>query len=208
VTNSKTEHIYVGVTTKSIEERKEDHIQRIGKTYSGAFQEAINTYGVDAFKWEQIDTAIDNNELAKKEKEYIIKYNSKEKGYNSDSGGGIQKTVYQYDIITGRLIQEHSNLTIAGTEIGLNKQSLSNVCLSVNKVCKGFYWTYDYLEKFTPLKDNRKKKVLQYNIQGKFIKEFGSVAEASKNTGINKSCIAKVCRLERKTSGGYIWKYF
>ncbi|WP_394345717.1 hypothetical protein [Gelidibacter gilvus] len=39
------------------------------------------------------------------------------------------------------------------------------------------------------------------------IAEYESVAEASRQTGISKSCISKVCRGERKQSGGYIWKY-
>lgn len=207
VTNKETEEIYVGITTKSLEDRKKDHLKKSNKGKSYAFQNVIATYGEDAFKWEQIDTAVTIDELAKKEKEYILEYNSKEEGYNSDSGGGIQKTVYQYDILTGSLINKYSNLTNAGAVVGLNKQDLSKVCLSVNKVSKGFYWTYDYVEKFIPLKDKRKKKVYQYNIQGEFIDEFESVSEASKKTGLNKSSIAKVCRGERNSCGGYFWKF-
>lgn len=207
VTNKETEEVYIGITTKSIEDRKKDHLKKSKKGKSYAFQNAIATYGAEAFKWEQIDTAVSTNELAKKEKEYILEYNSNEEGYNSDSGGGFQKTVYQYDIATGKLVNKHSSLTNAGAVIGLNKQDLSSVCLSVNKVSKGFYWTYDYVDEFIPQKDNRRKKVIQYNIQGKFIDEFKSVSEASKLTGCNKTSIAKVCRGERKSCGGYLWKF-
>ncbi|TXD46053.1 GIY-YIG nuclease family protein [Polaribacter sp. IC073] len=139
VTNKESEEVYIGATSKTLEERKKDHLKKSKKGKSYAFQNAIATYGADAFKWEQIDTAITTDELAKKEKEYILEYNSKEEGYNSDSGGGIQKTVYQYDIITGELVDSYSNLTISGAVVGLNKQDLSKICLSVNKVCKGFY---------------------------------------------------------------------
>lgn len=200
VTNQVNNKIYIGATTKSIEDRQKDHLKKVTKGKSYAFQNAIATYGIDNFKWEQIDTAITKDELAKKEKEYILEYNSKEKGYNSDSGGGIQKTVYQYNIKTGKLVNKYSNLTLAGAVFGLSKQDLS-------KVCKGFYWTYDYIDKFVPLNDKRKKKVCQYNLQGEFIKEFKSVAEASRQTGFNKTSIAKVCRGERKTCGGFVWKY-
>ena len=207
VINIETEEVYVGITSKSLEERRKDHLKKSKKGKSYAFQNAIATYGADAFKWEQIDTAITIDELAKKEKEYILEYNSKEEGYNSDCGGGIQKTVYQYDILTGELVDKYSNLTIAGSVIGLNKKELSSVCLSVNKICKGFYWTYDYVDKFIPSKDNRKKKVCQYNLQGEFVNEFESVSEASRQTSCNKTSIAKVCRGERKTCGDYIWSY-
>ena len=207
VTNNVNGKVYVGVSTKSLEERKKDHMKNSNKGKSYVFQNAIATYGIDAFKFEQIDTALTTDELAKKEKEYILEYDSNVNGYNSDSGGGIQKTVYQYDMLTGVLVNKYSNLTDASATIGLNKQDLSKVCLSVNKASKGFYWTYDYLERFIPLEDKRKKKVHQYNIEGEFINEFESVSEASKQTRINKSCIAKVCRGERKSSGGYLWKF-
>jgi hypothetical protein len=96
VTNLETGEAYIGATTRSIEERKADHIQKANKGVGGYFQEAIGTYGPDSFSWEQIDTANNSNELAEKEKQYILQYNSKDKGYNADSGGGFMKTVYQY----------------------------------------------------------------------------------------------------------------
>jgi group I intron endonuclease len=207
VTNKESSKVYVGITTKSLEDRKKDHLKKSKNGKSYAFQNAIATYGVDNFRWEQIDTAVTTDELAAKEKEYILKYNSKEEGYNSDCGGGIQKTVYQYDFITGKLVDKYTNLTKAGSVIGSNKQDLSSVCLSVNKVCKGFYWTYDYVDKFIPRKDNRRKKVIQSNMQGEYIDEFVSASEASKCTGCNKTSIAKTCRGERKSCGGFLWKY-
>jgi hypothetical protein len=49
------------------------------------------------------------------------------------------------------------------------------------------------------------KPVLQYSKDGTFIKEYGSVQEAINETGIlHVSC---ACRGDRKTAGGYIWKY-
>ncbi len=98
-------------------------------------------------------------------------------------------------------------MSVAGAVVGLTKQGLSNVCLSVNKVCKGFYWTYDYIDTFFLLKDLRRNKVRQFTLDGEFVNEFDSVSEASKQTGYNKTSIAKVCRRERKSSGGYHWKY-
>ena len=205
--NTQNSYVYVGATTKSLEDRKKDHLQRVGKTYSVTFQEAISTYGAGVFSWEQIDTAINNDELAQKEKEYILKYNSKEEGYNSDEGGGIQKTVYQYDIITGKLLNKYSNLTDAGNVINLTKQHLSKVCLGVNKAFRGYYWSYEYKEPFASDVDNRKKKVSKYSLEGILIETYKSIAEASKITRINKTSIAKVCRGERKSSGNFLWKF-
>ena len=61
---------YVGASTKGIEERKKDHINKSNSINATYFQEAIRTFGADAFEWEQIDTASTVNELAEKEAEY------------------------------------------------------------------------------------------------------------------------------------------
>lgn len=207
-TNLKNGKVYIGATIKDAEQRKKDHLLKAKSSSNLKFHKAISTYGAEAFKWSQIDTAVNNDDLAQKEKEYILKYNSKEDGYNSDEGGGIQKTVYQYDIINGRLLHKYSNLTDAGNAINATKQDLSKVCLSVGKFYKGFYWSYDYVDKFIPQKDYRRKSVSKYTIDDNlFIKKYNSIIEAHKDTGVNKSCIAKVCRKERKTAGGFIWKY-
>lgn len=52
------------------------------------------------------------------------------------------------------------------------------------------------------------KKVQQIKVQsGEIIAVFDSVSSASQNCGINKTSIAKCCRGEQKTAGGFFWKY-
>lgn len=50
------------------------------------------------------------------------------------------------------------------------------------------------------------KKVLMI-LNGEVINTFYGTGEASRQTGINNSHIASVCRGKRKTAGGYKWKY-
>ncbi len=52
-----------------------------------------------------------------------------------------------------------------------------------------------------------KKPVLQIGLDGSLIKEWGSAAEASKETGIDFSKISACCRGKRKTTGGYRWSF-
>ena len=52
-----------------------------------------------------------------------------------------------------------------------------------------------------------KKSVAQYTIDGLFIKEFVNITEAAKETGAIRQHISKCCRGERKSTGGYSWKY-
>lgn len=207
VTNKENGEVYIGATTNSLIARKNDHTERAIREENNKFHVAMSVYGTWAFSWEQIDTAITINELADKEKKYIIEYNSKEEGYNSDSGGGFKKTVYQYDISTGKLIEKYDSLDDASKAINSKKQDISRACLSVNNLYCGYYWSYEHKSSFAPKKDSRKKKVVKISNRGNVIETYNSISEASKKTSINKSSIAKVCRGDRKTAGGYIWKY-
>jgi hypothetical protein len=205
--NEFTGESYVGATTNSIEQRKLDHQERANRGELNKFHEAISTYGAEAFTWQQVDTANSIDELAQKEKAYILQYDSKESGYNSDAGGGFKKTVYQYDIETGKLVDQYECLEDAGKQINVTKQHISRACLSVNNIYEGFYWSYEYMEPFTPKKDARKKEVLKCSMDGKVLTKYNSVSEASKENNLSKTSISRVCRGERESSGGYIWKY-
>ena len=205
VTNQRTEEAYIGITTRSIEERKADHIKKANKGTGGHFQEAIVTYGADAFRWEQIDTATSSNELAEKEKKYILQYDSKENGYNSDSGGGFNKVVYQFDL-EGNLIASFDGLKEIQLTLGHDKRRVSNACLTAT-VWKGHFWSYSQNNTFKPATDNRKKQVTQFTLDGAIIAKYSSVSEASRITGISKTCISRCSRNEREQSGGFIWNY-
>ncbi|WP_278034973.1 NUMOD1 domain-containing DNA-binding protein [Flavobacterium nitratireducens] len=204
--NVKTGEIYIGATTQSIESRKNDHIQKSKSGSNNKFHIAINKYGSDSFNWVQIDTATTPDELASKEIKYISENNSFENGYNSDKGGGIKKSIYQYNL-DGKLINTFKDLKSAAQIINVKKQYLSRACWNNNHTLRGYLWSYEYKEPFLTITDKRKKQVIQYNLNGEEITRFKSVTDASKETGISNTGIAKCCRGERKTSGGFIWNY-
>ena len=205
--NELTGEVYIGATTNSMHQRKLDHTERAKRGEQGQFQKAIGTYGPEAFSWTQIDTANSNDELAKKEKEYVIQYDSKENGYNSDSGGGIQKTVYQYAIEEGSLVNTFDCLESAANVVSASKRSISSACIGINNTCKGYYWSYSLSIPFNLQDDRRSKKVIQLDLNGVVIAEYKSVSNASKATGVSKTCISRVCRKERNHSGGFRWSY-
>ena len=49
--------------------------------------------------------------------------------------------------------------------------------------------------------------IVQLSLVGDFVREWPSCAEASRQLGISSTHIGRVCRNERKTAGGYIWKF-
>jgi group I intron endonuclease len=205
VENKLTGEVYIGATKNSIHQRKLDHTERANRGEKGEFQEAIGTYGPEAFTWTQIDTASTTDELAQKEKAYVIQYDSKSNGYNSDAGGGIKKTTYQYSL-DGSLVNTYDCLQSAANAVSAGKTSIGNACTGQNKTCKGYVWSYSSTYPMN-LTDERRKTVIQMDLDGRILQKYKSVAEASKHTGISKTCISRCCRGEREKSGGFKWKY-
>lgn len=50
------------------------------------------------------------------------------------------------------------------------------------------------------------KPVLQFTLDGEFVREWESTMECGRN-GFNQGHVAECCRGERKSHKGYIWKY-
>ena len=58
------------------------------------------------------------------------------------------------------------------------------------------------------MNDKKKSKpVIQYTIDGEFIKEFPSSKEAERQTGIFQSNIVACLKGRQKSARGYVWKY-
>lgn len=51
------------------------------------------------------------------------------------------------------------------------------------------------------------KKVLQFDLDWNFIKEFWSIKEVTNSYNINQSSISNACAWRKKTAIGFIWKY-
>ena len=207
VENTENGWVYIGSTTTSVEVRMIDHFTKAENQTGHYFHQEIATYGPASFTWEQIDTASSNDELAQIEKQYIEQYDSYRNGYNSDSGGGFKKTVYQYSIDDGTLTGTFDCLDSAARAVSADKKAISKACLNVNNLYNGFYWSYEYTEPFVPNYDARRKEVIQMDMEGNIVAVYKSVAEASESTGANRSSIAKCCRDEYKSASGFRWKY-
>jgi len=51
------------------------------------------------------------------------------------------------------------------------------------------------------------KKILQFDLEGNFIKEWKSITEAGKNTNTNRVSISYCASGKQKRAGSFIWKY-
>lgn len=56
-------------------------------------------------------------------------------------------------------------------------------------------------------KERKVKKVNQYDLNGKFIKQWDFIKNIGAELNISCSHVSAVCRGKRHTAGGYIWRY-
>jgi len=91
--NNLTGDSYIGSTTKEIELRLQDHLQKSAKKVDNKFHKAIENFGSQAFEIELLDEAETTDELAQKDIHYIEDYNSIQEGYNSHRGAAFTRTI-------------------------------------------------------------------------------------------------------------------
>lgn len=89
VTNKIDQKIYIGKTTKLLEERKAGHLYDVKYGSGTHFHNALRKYGSKYFDWQVIDQASTVQELNEKEKYWIQFYKSFDPafGYNLTLGG-------------------------------------------------------------------------------------------------------------------------
>lgn len=105
VTNLKNNKVYIGQSTRSLNERKRFHYLEAKHIHDNTyFHNALRKYQPEDFKWEILESDIDNQvDLDKLETHYIQQYQStnRDKGYNlksGGSGGGINDTAIKKKI--------------------------------------------------------------------------------------------------------------
>ena len=72
--------------------------------------------------------------------------------------------------------------------------------------CDNWYNSH-YGKHIENVKEKHYKKIVQYDKNMQFIKKWNSILSASIQNNIDSSSITKVCKGNRKTAGGYIWRY-
>lgn len=124
---------------------------------------------------------------------------------NKNEGGGGITHHSTYTRIKMSHPKPHS-----GKNISKSKKGMTSVTLGKTWKCKNII-TQETKDKIYTVERNNKiskklsKPVIQYDLNGNFIKEWSSITEARLKTNINK--IDKVARGEGKTAGGFKWEY-
>lgn len=122
-------------------------------------------------------------------------------------------SILQYSV-DGTLIQEWPCITDA--EETLKIYHIGAVCNGKRKFAGGYIWKYKKEDTNTSKikqKDNSSintlntVSILQYDIEGTFLREFNTIKEASELTGTRQSSIAYCLKNKHKQANNFIWKY-
>lgn len=89
ITNDVNEKVYIGQTTKSLDQRITNHRNSMISGVDTHLYRAMRKYGWDKFHFEVIATTEDQDSLNDMEAYFIQKYNSISNGYNMAPGGSI-----------------------------------------------------------------------------------------------------------------------
>lgn len=150
ITNKVNNKQYVGLTTKTIQERFWAHKYAASKNRGYYLHNAIRKYGENNFIVEHLDTAENLIELKKKEIFYIHKYNTYEHGYNLTKGGDFSSN-------SGYLIAEDKDSNIM--RVTCSEFNERDDLISVNK------------NKITIFKDSENKRVSSEEYKNKWFEQ-------------------------------------
>ena len=150
---------YVGQTTRTLEQRWIEHCSKSsGCVY---LHNAIEKYGRQNFKVEQIDIALDQEELDYKEMQYIELYNTlAPNGYNLDLGGKGGRNVsgelnpmfgkkrpevgLRNKTTKGKAVAQYPSIREAERQTGIDNAWISACCRGKYgyKTAGGYVWKY------------------------------------------------------------------
>jgi len=147
---------------------------------------------------------------------YIGKHNGKNSSYK---GSGIEwkkdlkkyvknfKKEIQTDIL--EYVDDISKLNKREV-YWLNKFDVVNNPLFYNKTNKsyGVCKTEEHTKLKQSLASPKRKSILQYDLEGNFIKEWNCMNDASKKLKISVGDLTNVCKNRQKTAGKFQWFYY
>ena len=147
----------------------------------------------------------------------IEKHLSKKKLEKHLSVNYRRPPVLQYDK-AGKLVGCYPSIAKAATQTKIIPSSIGSCCSGKVKTAGGYYWkrqdgskaekTLSHKElEALKLTSHKKKAVLQYDTQGKLLKKYPSIAEASRQTGTSLCGIVRCCKGANKQAGGFLWQY-
>ena len=210
--------IYIGITTKQPEKRWGNNgigYKPSGKSYESHFYNAIQKWGWDSFLHIILIENIPLYQAEIIERELIKKYDATNRNYGYNralggaGGGGRHKKVNQYDL-DGKYIQTWDSINDAGVYINRPATNITACCKGSRKTLANYQWRFfddvkntDDIEPY----QNNIKSILQYDLNGKFIKLWQSAREIYNTLGFQIDTVQAACCGTHASACGFQWRY-
>lgn len=196
---SPTNKVYIGQTINL--SRRESEYKKIQCKAQPKLFYSLKKHGWEQHKFEIVEYCA--LEQLNEREVYWKKYFINELGWNKvlfcelyDNGGGPKS--------------ESTRKKIGESNKGIPKPRSEETKQKHKQTLKdgGFWWGHKLGGKGTP-RIKLKKPVLQYDLQGNFIKEWTSQSDAEMNYSKDrdKDNIGACCRGKQKSAYGYLWKF-
>jgi len=196
IKNLKNNKIYIG-SSVDIRNRWRNHLfwLRNNRHYNSHLQRSFNKYGEKYFEFKVLELVIKKN-LIKHEQFYLNKFNPK---FNIDKFAG-SNLGFQHSIKTKGQIR-NSLIGVKHSEERKKKNSLGQLGKKLSKV------TIQKLKGKIPHNLIR-KQIIQYNSKERILKIYENASQIRKELEIKDTGkIHQVCRKERKSIYGFLWRY-
>lgn len=128
----------------------------------------------------------------------------------------LMHPVLQYDS-QGNFIAEYPSYNSAAEAIGCTRGLVATAAKTLSATAKGYFWKdkndpidiQDKINAFNSRYSDRKKQIVQMDLDGNIIATYESITAAAEALGTPslRAAIGKVCKGKQKTSGGYRWAY-
>lgn len=207
--------VYVGITSMKVENR-----WREGKGYKKCeiIDKAILKYGWSNFEHIILYKTSKNRAIVL-EKALIKFYKNKGMSYNISGGGEGAGTVSEY---TKEKLRQYKGEKSSMFGKHPSKETIEkriSTRRALGHYSKDTSWLAPYRlrkGKESPMYGRKpsentllahRRVILQFSLDGEFIREFNSIKEASEEISISKSAIVHCLKGKTKKAGGYKWKY-
>lgn len=205
IKNDINDKVYIGKTLYSIQRRWKQHIDNSFKNYLKhlPIYAAINKYGIEHFKIEQLEEVQDYHILSDKERYWIAECDSYLNGYNATRGGD-GSLLYDYEWIwdlweSGLKIKEIAKEVNCNDFVVRTVLTLHNISTEERKARS----YEDQKKSHQPYQ----RPVQQIDINtNEIIAEYESVSEAAKIIKCDNSYLSKICK-NNKIFHNYKWQY-
>lgn len=221
-TNKFNGKAYIGYTKFTLEERWHEHVKSALQLRSQtAFHFAIRKYGIENWEHEvllEVETLDEakHAEIQSIKDHWTFVGDQFCYGYNMTQGGdghsegyktSIQTRMRQSAAKTGKKLSSEHSQKISQSLIGRTFSDLHLKRLSQCRIGEknGFFGKQQTTVHANAMKEKCGKRIKQLTLTGEFIKEFETIIDAYKETGV--SHITDVCKEKRRQAGGYIWRY-